>query len=191
MSWTNDESTSDRVAPLLMRTITQHHPQTPRLQPQALGKGADDRASLSEQNQQARLWARQSGRTPGRGHHPFDPLDYPAAATSAARFQRPDPALNDCGQTADHRRPRHPGGPGDLHLLQRCLTSVATHARAESSAVPGTRKNVSQCIDMRASESGTSPEHFDSDPKIADLVCVFKRGRPATGALRSFNFARW
>jgi hypothetical protein len=52
MSRTHDESTSDSVAQLLMRTITQHHPQTPRPQPQPPGKGSDDPASLSEQNQE-------------------------------------------------------------------------------------------------------------------------------------------
>lgn len=58
-----------------MRTIRQHDPQTPRLQSQALGKGADDLASLSEQNREALLSARQSGRTRARGHHPFDLVD--------------------------------------------------------------------------------------------------------------------
>jgi hypothetical protein len=84
-----------------------------------------------------------------------------SAIVSAIRVSPTQACLNSTFAVAT-AVPLLPIDSSDARRVDSSIRSTNNRGSAESSAAPGTQ-NVSQCIDMRASEGGTSPQHLDSD----------------------------
>lgn len=93
-----------------MRTITQHDPQTPRLQSQALGKDAGDLADRSEQNQETLPRAGEAvhGRV---DHHPFHLADCRRQPRARLEFSAPTPGAQRLRPAGGSPSARHPAVP--------------------------------------------------------------------------------